>query len=312
MIFDRTAERLGITNGEITRQQFTGAAQQFMATRSSSSSSDADRRFRERDRNGDGLLNYDEMSDTLQEERDRWDTNRDGFIDLNEYRTYMEARAQQRELERAAEQDGRDGRPDYLPWLPLPEVPEEEEKKPPVYRAGKLPQEIPQWFKDYDTDGDAQIGVYEWKTTGRPFDEFNGLDRNGDGFVTIDETLYFVAQQKNNGSPGERVASRGGDSRGGDNRGSSSSSRGPGGGPSGSSFFRRDGGSGGGPGSSGGPPGGSFFRRDGGSSSPGGGPPGGSFFRRDGGSSSGSGPGGPPRGPGGPGGFGGSFGGRGR
>jgi hypothetical protein len=231
MIFDRMAERMGITDGQITRQQFQGMTQQFMAMRSGggpggppggfgggSPDEWSDRRFRERDRNGDGLLNYDEMSDTLKAEREKWDANRDGFIDLNEYKTYSQARSQQWQQERAANQDPRSGAPD---WGQFPVIPEEEEKKPTVYRAGKLPKDIPQWFKDLDTDNDAQIGLYEWKNSGRSFDEFNRIDRNGDGFATIDETMRYVGQQKGTpASPGEAVASR--------DAGSKSSPAGPG------------------------------------------------------------------------------------
>jgi len=37
--------------------------------------------FRGMDRNQDGVLSFEEMSARLQNEYDRWDTNKDGFID---------------------------------------------------------------------------------------------------------------------------------------------------------------------------------------------------------------------------------------
>jgi uncharacterized protein (TIGR03067 family) len=55
----------------------------------------AERMFRRLDRNGDGLLNDDEMPEGLRAERDKWDTNKDGFIDLNEFKAYFRARFQQ-------------------------------------------------------------------------------------------------------------------------------------------------------------------------------------------------------------------------
>ena len=58
-----------------------------------------------------------------------------------------------------------------------------------VYRAGKLPMNLPQWFKDCDLDGDAQIALYEWKEKGGTVEQFKKFDRNGDGFLTYEEVL---------------------------------------------------------------------------------------------------------------------------
>ncbi len=75
--------------------------------------------------------------------------------------------------------------PEVVPALP----PAEEEKRPTVHRPGKLPKGLPDWFAKLDTDGDGQIGLYEWKAAGRSLEEFRRLDRNGDGFITIEEAL---------------------------------------------------------------------------------------------------------------------------
>src|SRR5207244_11367489 len=77
---------------------------------------------------------------------------------------------------------------------PTPE--EDEVKKPVVYHAGNLPKDIPDWFKQIDSDGDGQIGLYEWKVSGRSLEEFRKIDRNNDGFLTIDEVMRYVAEQK--------------------------------------------------------------------------------------------------------------------
>jgi hypothetical protein len=65
-------------------------------------------------------------------------------------------------------------------------------KRPVVYRAGKLPNGLPAWFAQFDTDGDGQIGLYEWVKGGRPVEQFRQMDRNDDGFLTIDEVLHFL------------------------------------------------------------------------------------------------------------------------
>jgi Ca2+-binding EF-hand superfamily protein len=138
----------------------------------------AEWRFRALDVNGDGMLNHDELAadPALQSERDKWDTNQDGFIDLGEFKEYFRARLQA--YQEAAAQGG-----------PRPDAPLPEEKKATVYRAGKLPPNLPAWFAQYDTDGDGQVGLYEWMAAGQSAAEFEKMDRNGDGFLTVEEVL---------------------------------------------------------------------------------------------------------------------------
>jgi len=78
---------------------------------------------------------------------------------------------------------------------PLPG--EEDGSKPVVYRAGKLPPGLPDWFTQLDTDRDGQVGLYEWKHSGRPLEEFHAMDRNGDGFLTVEEVLRYIRQESN-------------------------------------------------------------------------------------------------------------------
>lgn len=220
-MFDRMAERMGITNGQITRQQFVSSMQQRMAGGGgpgggapgggpqggmggpggrADPSAWADNMFRRLDQNGDGLLNYDEMPEALRIEREKWDTNRDGFIDLTEYKAYFQARIQQMQQER--------GGMGFIPSGPTQD--EEEEKKPVVYRSGKLPKELPSWFAELDEDEDAQIGVYEWRKSGRSLAEFAKMDRNGDGFLTVDEVLRFTTQNNEGSSEGGAPSTGGG------------------------------------------------------------------------------------------------------
>jgi hypothetical protein len=89
-------------------------------------------------------------------------------------------------------------------------LPPEEEQKPVVYRAGHVPKELPPWFTQMDTDKDAQIGLYEWLAAGRPLEEFRRMDRNDDGFLTIEEVLKFYGPTKSGDSaPTNAVAQNG-------------------------------------------------------------------------------------------------------
>jgi hypothetical protein len=67
------------------------------------------------------------------------------------------------------------------------------------YSGVILPKGLPKWFKELDKDGDGQIALYEWREGGRDFEEFDVLDLNGDGFITIDEVqrhLKILAEQQ--------------------------------------------------------------------------------------------------------------------
>lgn len=156
-LFDRIAQALGITNGQITREQFAsymqqqgqnwgpggglrgggrfgggpqGAAPGTPVQPSSANPGNgqanarADQRaenmFRRLDANGDGLLSSDEMPDALRAVRDMWDTNKDGFIDLNEYKAYFQAMVQQRMAENGGwpNWQGQGGRQPSSPFPP--------------------------------------------------------------------------------------------------------------------------------------------------------------------------------------------------
>ena len=92
----------------------------------------AEMRFRRLDVDGDGLLSIEEMKadDTLYAEREKWDTDGNNFIDLDEFKAYFTARMQQFQ-----QQTGGLGG-----LAPDGSIPEE---KTVVYRAGKLPPNLP-------------------------------------------------------------------------------------------------------------------------------------------------------------------------
>ena len=85
-----------------------------------------------------------------------------------------------------------------MPNYTIETAPAQEERKPPVvYRAGNLPRDVPAWFAQLDTDKDGQVGLYEWKASGKSIQEFDEMDSNKDGFLTVDEVLHFVNKGKN-------------------------------------------------------------------------------------------------------------------
>ena len=257
--FDRTAQRLGITNGQITKDQYVGMMQAMVQRFTQQGNTPgggtmgapgagqpmaggpntgamfagaqpggwgqpggwnqpggwggrqrgnfgqgggggqgfslnpeaiASFRFRQLDVNGDGLLNNDEVAadEVLHSEMQKWDTNGDRMIDLSEFTEYIRARIQQ------FQSGGQQG------WNPLQMGEDDADKKPTVYRAGKLPPNIPPWFRQYDTDGDGQIGLWEWKAAGRAIPEFEAMDINGDGFVTVEEVMRTVVAKAGDGS----------------------------------------------------------------------------------------------------------------
>jgi Ca2+-binding EF-hand superfamily protein len=250
----------------------------------------AEIRFRRMDVDGDGLLNNDEIDDALRAEHDKWDTNQDGFIDLTEFKAYFRARIAEYQLA------GGQG-------LPMGNI--QDEKKVTVYRAGKLPPNLPAWFAQYDTDADGQVGLYEWKAAGQSVAQFEQMDKNGDGFLTVEEVMkaYGLVMPKPSdqfspgavamgpgGFPGGNGRQRGGPGGGGGRGGNRGMGAGGGGFPGAGGGFPGGGGS---PGAGGGGGG----RNRGGMGGGGGGFPGG------GGGFPGGGAGGGTAGPGGAGAF---------
>jgi hypothetical protein len=63
----------------------------------------AEQAFRQLDIDGDLYLNYEEMTDRLKEERDKWDMDQDGLIDLIEFTAYYKALFKQASPERQKE-----------------------------------------------------------------------------------------------------------------------------------------------------------------------------------------------------------------
>jgi len=177
----------------------------------------AEERFRQLDRDSDGYLSFDEMTENLQVEKDRWDANKDGRIDLDEWRAYLMAyieshrrsaaragnRARHpsqgpRTLHRARESQGPAAPGPPAPGPPAVRPPFDEGRLPGAMgqrnrKKGssphKFPSNMPAWFKEYDADGDGQVALYEWRAKENNVREFRKYDLNGDGVITVDELI---------------------------------------------------------------------------------------------------------------------------
>ena len=162
-------------------------------------------RFRELDRDRDGVLSFDEMPDSLRAGRDRWDGNKDGHISLAEWTAFLESYlAQQRPPSAsprpAPAEPGRAVRvPGAAPFpsvarkavsVARPPFDESRRSRPTAdHRSTKFPKNLPAWFREYDEDGDGQVSLYEWKAKGDSLKEFKKYDLNGDGFITVGELI---------------------------------------------------------------------------------------------------------------------------
>jgi hypothetical protein len=61
-----------------------------------------------------------------------------------------------------------------------------------IIRADNLPKDLPDWFKELDTDKDGQVGLYEWKAGTRDLSEYRNFDRNSDGLITPEEAMWYT------------------------------------------------------------------------------------------------------------------------
>src|SRR5205823_3168110 len=136
--------------------------------------------FSKFDLNGDGRLTPDEAPDALRAEWGRWDRNRDGFIDAAEYADYYRAG-----LRSVGERVAAGEIKINLPKGALP--PATRSAVEDMARAAtKTPAKpaLPDWFYQLDTDGDGQVGLYEWRMAGLSTALFREMDLDHDGLLT--------------------------------------------------------------------------------------------------------------------------------
>ena len=152
--------------------------------------------FAKLDQNKDGVLSSDELPDVLRTQVARWDHDRDGSVDPSEYLAYFQA---------SVSWVGQAVAAGELPLkLPKPSsggpasthvnpaAVSSTNSKSGAGTAERAPR-LPDWFTQLDDDQDRQVGLYEWKKSGRPIREFQAMDRNNDGFLESRELLAYLA-----------------------------------------------------------------------------------------------------------------------
>jgi Ca2+-binding EF-hand superfamily protein len=218
---DLFLQQQNITNGRVTRDQFRAY---FTQQRGSggppggppggNNGQPDDAWYRSRfdriDTNKDGFLQPMEIkayidSDprnadrygALMEEFDKWDKNKNGLIEFDEFKEFYAA-------QRAARQDQNGGPRGPQGYDEFQQQPQEE--KQVVYRRlSDLPKDLPPWFTQVPHRNPGQIALYEWKSAGMKVADFRKYDRNADGFITVEEVLsveHKHAPADRRGTPG--------------------------------------------------------------------------------------------------------------
>jgi Ca2+-binding EF-hand superfamily protein len=166
---------------------------------SASTDEEAKRIFKTIDTNSDGKIDEAELKNSrsqLREQRDTYDKNKNGTIEQDEFNEYWKARSQRNnrgDNKGSSDSNRTETKPntDADRFATVTTTPTTPDARPVIFRYGKLPKELPDWFAKYDESGDkdGQVGLYEWIKGGGKSDEFAKYDLNSDGFVTAEEVI---------------------------------------------------------------------------------------------------------------------------
>ena len=188
---------------------------------------EAEERMARYDRNKDGYLSGDEISRRWTGNPMDFDRNGDGKLSLSEL-AVRAARLRVAQQEVTATNNRRDTDRRRDREVQSGEIPDPYNGRQSFATTRRgLPEGLPSWFADKDTDGDQQVSMAEFASRWTPalIDEFESFDLNGDGFITPQECLAAVR----GGATASLGGSSGGSTRGGDSasRYSGRSSRSP-------------------------------------------------------------------------------------
>jgi EF hand domain-containing protein len=205
-LFDRAALRLGRGDAQaLKRDEFLNYARRFLNPidsplwKPADPAATADKLFRDLDRDESGVLEPAEWTESLRMTVRQVDVNRDGRIDRDEYRLYIEKRVTSAIADMTTDQKG------GLPLQPKGQ-PTGDAKPVVAVRFGKLPPGLPRWFEQLDTDRDGQVALHEWRKANLAIAEYEAMDLNGDNLLTADEWFRFDRDRKRTppGPPEER------------------------------------------------------------------------------------------------------------
>ncbi|MFO0799574.1 MAG: EF-hand domain-containing protein [Gemmataceae bacterium] len=175
-LFDRAASRLELGPvPSIRRDEFAGLARRLArdvprAPKDGERPPDADRLFRVLDRDGSGELEPPEWTDRLRADARRADADGNRRVTAEEYREYFDFRVAEVLEGQAKAADA------------------QAKAATTAARKGGLPA----WFDQYDKDMDGQVGLYEWRLSGRPLADFRAMDLDGDGLLPPEEYHRYV------------------------------------------------------------------------------------------------------------------------
>lgn len=175
-LFDRVAQRMELGPvPSIRREEFTQFSKGRLAVQPQRQPKpeerfpDADRAFRVLDRDGSGSLEAAEWTERIRNDLKKADADGNRRISQEEYREHFTRKVTESAEAMAAAVAKADS-------------------------AAAKANKGPKWFETLDTDGDGQIGLYEWRAANRPVEEFMAMDLDGDGLLPPSEYQRYLAK----------------------------------------------------------------------------------------------------------------------